>query len=178
MSLGSLWDSFTGLFSSKPSSTVSVLSPIPEEQTQHSQTMLSSNPSQAELAGSFLDPSGGMITQQSPGFFGSLWDGLTKTTSAVTGAVKGVWGEVKEVAPTAVQLYKEVKSAGADSLSLVMPTTKPPSPNYQLSTPYQRASSGATPAVISTAGGGGLPLPLILAGAAVVVLLFMKGKKK
>ena len=178
MSLGSLWDSFKGLFTSGPSQAEQAGAYLdPSGGMTISQTMLSSTPSQAELAGSYLDPSGGMIAQQSSGFLGSLWDGLTTAVSATAGAVKGVWGEVKEVAPTAVQLYKEVKAAGAESLSLVMPMATPPSPNYQLSTPYQRDSSGATPAVIKT-NGGGLPLPLILGGLAVLVFLFMKGKKK
>jgi len=176
MSLGSLWDSFTGLFSGGGG----VPTPPVEAQMPHSmsQTSLSSTPSQVADAGSYLDPSGGMVAQQSSGFLGSLWEGLKTATSLATGTIKGVWGEVKEVAPTAVQLYKEVKSAGAESLSLIMPTSTPPSPNYQLSTPYQRDSSGATPAVITTGSGGGLSMPLILGIAALAVFLFMKGKKR
>jgi len=174
MSLGSLWDSITGLFSGSGG----MPTPPVEAQMPHSmsQTSLSSTPSQVENAGSYLDPSGGMVAQQSSGFLDSLWAGLKTATSLATGTIKGVWGEVKEVAPTAVQLYKEVKAAGAESLSLVMPTSTPPSPNYQLSTPYQRDSSGARPAVIST--GGGLSMPLILGIAALTVFLFMKGKKR
>ena len=172
----SLWDSLKGLFTSK----AGVPTPPVEAQMPHSmsQTSLSSNPSQAELAGSFLDSSGGMKAQQSTGFLGSLWEGLKTATSGVTGTVRDIWGEVKEGAPVAAKLYTEVKSAGAQSLSLVLPEGKPPSPSYQLSTPYQRDSSGATPAFISTGGGGGLPLPLILGGLAILVFVFMKSKKK
>jgi len=172
----SFWSSLASFFTKN----AGVPTPPVEAQMPHSmsQTTLSSTPSQVADAGSYLDPSGGMIAQQSSGFLGSLWDGLKTATALASQTVKGVWGEVKEVAPTAVQLYKEVKSAGAASLSLVMPNATPPSPNYQLSTPYQRDSSGATPAVISTGGGGGISMPLILGIAALAVFLFMKGKKK
>jgi len=167
----SLWDSFKGLFTSEPSSAVGGLSPYTGigGASVPSQTILSSNPSEVSLYTGI----GGV---QDTGFLGSLWDGLKTATSTISGTVKDVWGEAKEVAPVAVQLYKEVKSLGAQSLSLVIPEGKPPSPSYQLSTPYQRDSSGATPSVITT--GGGLPLPLILGGIALVVFVFMKGKRK
>ena len=181
MSLGSLWESFTGLFSKDTAQSPSAISPIvPIEALRAdnviaNQTLLSSNPSQNDW---WNDP---RIIPKSTGtgFFGSLWDGLKEATSTITGVVKGAWQEVKDVAPEAVQLYRDVKSAGTESLSIVMPEARPPSPSYQLSTPYQRDTSGATPAptFVSSGGGGGLPLPLILGGLAILVFVFMKGKK-
>jgi len=183
MSLGSLWESFTGLFTKDTPQQASIISPSVAPRAGDviaNQTLLSSNPSQSDW---WLDP---RVAPQptGTGFLDSLWSGFKTASSAVSEKVSGIWSEIKEVAPEAVSLYKEIKSAGAESLSIVMPEARPPSPSYQMTTPYQRDSSGAmpapAPAFISTGGnggGGGLPLPLILGGLAILVFVFMKGKK-
>lgn len=178
--IGNLWESVKSLNpfdKNEPYKDIKLEAPVAPRagDAVSAQTLISSTPVQNDW---WNDPR--VIPQEtSTGFLGSLWDGLKTATSAVGGVVKGAWEEVKEIAPEAVKLYGEVKTAGSESLSRVMPKAEIPKTDFQVSTPYQRDSNTSIPSILPPAGAvGGLPLPLLLGGLALFVLLFMKGKKK
>ena len=106
------------------------------------------------------------VTQAKSGFWGSLWD-TTKTATS-------------QVFESGVDLYKQHidLSYPENKTALVYREPQrllPPSPDYAMSTPYQRDTLSNKPSTILTSKPFGLSTPLII-GIALIGMFFLMKK--